>query len=225
MSRTLLAALSALALGAQCAPPEQNAAAPDQADARPTIPGTRVSLEDALFLPGRDTRLPIDSPPGWRVCRSSDHASGSRLGLVSVILNDEDLLQLGSEEDCRVRIMRDAPPANASDFVVDGPGCRFAFERAGEALRAVRLTPAPFVPAQYEKCFYRLGLLLRGFDGALVMPDEILFVPVGNSPWVSFPNPPAQVPVFQYLLSACAVDPARITRRSEVPRPLPCRPI
>ena len=91
----------------------------------------------------------------------------------------------------------------------------------GEMLHSVRVVPRPFTSDQYEKCFFRLGLFLQGFNGALVLPDADLFVPYQNSVWSAFPKPPRYVPRFQYILTGCDLDPGRINKRSDV-RPLKC---
>jgi hypothetical protein len=211
------AAVAAAALLLGCA---------SQGRSLPPIPGSRITLDQAIFLPGRDSRFALSRGGLWRLCRASDHARGSRLGLITIILAREGLLQLGEAGDCEVRVTRsDREAPRPSDFVHDAHGCRMVFAQDGGMLRSARLAPTPFVPEQYEKCLLRLGLFLVGYNGALAIGDEDLFVRSRHSPWMSFPRPPAFVPIFQWTIGACDVDPARIARRADLPTNMHCREI
>lgn len=190
----------------------------------PQIPGTHITLEQAIFLPGRDTRFDVSRSGIWRICRSSDYAEGTQLGLLTIILAEERLLRLGNPPDCEVVISRvDQYQTSSSDFVHDAYGCRFVFSQRQGVLRSVRLTPSPFSAEQYEKCVLRLGLFLTGYNGVLAISDVELFVPYDRSVWASFSSHPRFVPIFQFNITACEVDPARIFRRRDMPRNFRCR--
>lgn len=205
--------LAALAFGAACS---------QAADATLAIPGTRVTLDEVLFVPGNDRRYRFDVRD-WRVCRRSDFAPGARLDLIDVVLN-ADVLRLAPDgSTCNVVFSQAEVATQApSDLAITSPGCRVIFGRSGSQLRSARVTPRPFSAEQYEKCASRLGLFLLGFNGALVIADDTLFVPTAQSIWSTFPGRPGYVPVFQYLLGRCTIDLGRIEMRTDLPRSMKC---
>jgi hypothetical protein len=186
------------------------------------IPGTKIALDQLLFLPGESIRRRFDVRE-WSICRDNAHTKGSQLGLAEIILNDPDVLTLGSPDSCKVTMLDAAPAAaSASEQRISGPGCVWVFSKAGGAFRSVTQSPTPFTPAQYEKCYFRLALFLKGYNGALTLPDAVLFVPYRKSPWSTFPKPPQFVPVLQYLLTGCSTDIEGISRKDEIPQEINC---
>lgn len=195
--------------------------------AQPAMPlqRNRFTLAQVLFLPGEDRRIPVRDPLDWRLCRDTAWAKGTQLGLLQVILALDHTLMLGEPPTCQVRVIRAPAPAGPADLVREAHGCRYVFARRDGLLQSALVTPTPFAPERYETCMLRLGLFLKGYQGVLAIPDADLFFPAARTPWALYPRPPRLVPIFQWTIGACEVEPMRIATRSEVPADPRCHPI
>jgi hypothetical protein len=192
----------------------------------PLIPGTRITLEEAFFLPGEDRRYVADTPNRWLLCRDSDTPADAHLALLGVVLSDGDLLRLQLADRCNVRVSRAPVTATAaSDMVVDAPGCRVVFGKDDEELASILINPSAFSAEQYEKCLFRVALFLKGFNGALAISDEDLFVSYRSSPWSTYPRPPRYVPLLQIYIARCDLDTSLILSRNDISSRVSCRPI
>ncbi len=199
---------------ASCGTPEAKAS---------VIPATNIPVAAALFEPEQATKY-LTVPGTWKICPDTHHVRGSRVGSIKVILYEPEQFYVGSSSDCRVTV-RSAErelPVGSNSYRIEGPGCTYVFNRSAGQLATVHLAPAASDALSYDKCLFRLGLFLKGYQGVLRLSDSQLFVPLANSPWATMNGMPEAVPILHYTAASCNLQPALILSRSQVPVALRC---
>lgn len=180
------------------------------------IPGTSITIEEALFLPGQTSKIPLATDVAWHICGPEDIIGTSNAGYVGTIVG-KTMFQLARDRPCTVEIVEAVPKLRKpTSRVVEGPGCTWSFDLSAGAVRHVQLAIRPRAPAQLYRCLSRLGLFIIGIQGGLQIPDEKLFVPSSQSIWAAFPRVPAEVTMLQYILWRCKVNARSINDSSQI---------
>ena len=68
----------------------------------------------------------------------------------------------------------------------------------------------------FDKCIYRVGLFSMGYNGALDIEDERLFVPRSESYWMFFPDGEEFVPLIQIFIELCDIEMQKFSSRKEL---------
>jgi hypothetical protein len=212
-SKLLIAALSILCLPTACA---------RQVD--PVfIPGTSISLGEALFLPSHSRKVPLGAASEGRLCGDLQILKGSKLSNSAITLANNDLLLLARSRHCGIEIKENVPDdlVSATDRISEH-GCSFALQMKDEALDKIYVSSEPYNRQKAAECITRAGLFLSGLQGSLHLKSEELLVPRDKSYLAAEAHLPDRVSMLYIIMRMCGVEPASIIKRDQIPTKLAC---
>ena len=177
------------------------------------IPGTKVSVPQILFAPGHNSKIPMLAASEWKLCRRTKTPPGTNAGAMSFVVGDVQSLHFaGKGQACN---------ADIGQFPDDGEkywyfeGCGWNSPYGTLSKTHIKLVVTEFTSNNVAKCFARMKLYLRGYQGALTIPDSAIFVAVADSPWRNYAKMPEFVPIFQFILGRCETKILAIRDRNE----------
>lgn len=204
--------LSVLAFGlASCGIPS-HAEGGGATDVGP-IPGTKVSVPEILFAPGHNAKIPMLAASEWKLCRRTKTPPGTNAGAMSFVVGDVQSLHFAKKDQaCNVDIGQ-FPEGEEQYWYFEGCGWNSPYGTLNKT--HIKLVVKEFTSNSVAKCFARMKLYLRGYQGSLSIPDSSLFVDVADSPWSKYAKMPESVPIFQFVLGRCEPKILAIRDRDE----------
>lgn len=197
LASNIVAILSAGIIGMSC-----NAGIDDRGF---KVPYTELYSVELLFSEDLPEHYFKPENEKYLVCRDSEVPNDGKRNLVNTVLNT-DHMYLGNDEECSIHYKRVMDPNVEYDIEVAKNGCSLYFALAPQKIDHIYVVGNHDKVDQFNKCKYRVGLFALGYNGALDITDERLFVPKTNSFWASFSDGPKYVPLFQYFMDLCDLE-------------------
>ncbi len=203
----IIMTLSLLFLSTSCAQGQEDKGA--------LIPPTKIHIAELIFANDLPRHYFISQYDGYRICRDSEVPKNRGKTLVQGILQTQSM-SLGDSEACQIRFLKEKNIERKYDFSITKNGCDFNFIIFENIVRHIDVVGNISDAVAFDKCVFRTGLFTMGFNGALDIEDERLFVPRSRSFWASFPEGEEFVPLIQFFLAQCDFKMQKFASRQDV---------
>lgn len=203
----IIAALSILFFSTSCAQGREDKGA--------LIPPTKIHITELIFANDLPQHYFIAQYDGYRICRDSEVPKNVEKSLVAGILQTESM-SLGDPETCQISYLKEKNIERKYDFSIKKNGCDFNFIIFNNIVRRLDVVGNINDLEAFNKCAFRSGLFSMGFNGALDIDDERLFVPRSKSFWAAFPEGENYVPLIQFFLAQCDFKMRKFASRQDV---------
>ncbi len=203
----IMMTLSLLFYSASCAP--------SQDDKGALIPYTQIHIVELMFAEDLPEHYFIGQYDGYRLCRDTDIRNGWKNSFVGLVLATESM-SLGVPETCQITFLKKRRDNRRYDFNVKKHGCDYYFQMSDDVVRRMDIIIDSDDITVFRKCLFRTGLFSMGFNGALDIEDERLFVPRSKSFWAVYSKGPEYVTLVQFFLAQCDFKMQKFASRQDV---------
>jgi len=194
------------------------------------IPGTNVTVEELLLLPGTDRAFAQTDRPTDPLCASQPLASSWR-GSVFYLIDRRLPFDKGvtaTERPCRFEF-REVQERSDQRYDYTAGACAFRLTKNGDNVRRLQLfVSAKASPDEVRECAVRQGFFVLGYGGALTMPRAKLFRSTTSTLLAGHETLIGRTtvhPIVQFLRWCAPLDGARWGKmsRAEIRREITCR--
>ncbi len=179
------------------------------------IPGTQIFSAELILAEDLPQHYYLGQYTDHRLCLNDTIKKGWLDSFVGPVLQTE-IINFGLPDGCQITFLDKKHDSRAYDFYIKKHGCDYYFQMSKDGIQYMDVIVNKSDITSFRKCLYRTGLFSMGFNGALDIEDERLFVLRSESSWAAMHKGPKYVTEVQDYLSQCNFKMQKFASRQDV---------